>query len=172
MLAGTPTAAGTVAGSPPRANPTDIKVVEAVEAAEDGATEIDMVANLGWLCENRFQEAEAEIRKVRRNLSAEIPLKVIIESSVLSVEQQRGAVQAVINAGAQFVKTCTGYAGSVCVDHVRTLVEVAHGQIGVKASGGIRTYSQSLDLLNAGAIRLGTSSSTAILAEARAISST
>ncbi len=158
----------TVAGFPLGASRTDEKVVEATEGVLDGAHEIDMVANIGWLVEDRFVEVEAEIRKVRRNLSDEIVLKVIIEAGKLSVIQQIEATKAVISGGAQFVKTCTGFFGGASVAQVRNLQEAANGQIAVKASGGIRTLEDCRKLLEAGATRLGSSASVAIMRELKA----
>lgn len=156
-----------VSGFPLGAARTDIKVIEAVEGVNDGAHEIDMVANIGWLCSDRFEEAESEIRKVRRNLPPEVLLKVIIEAGKLTERQQVEATRCVINGGAQFVKTCTGFFGGATVEQVRTLHAAAAGQIEVKASGGIRTLAQCRELLEAGATRLGSSSSVAILHEWR-----
>jgi deoxyribose-phosphate aldolase len=156
----------TVAGFPLGASRTDQKVVEATEGVLDGAHEIDMVANIGWLVEDRFVEVEAEIRRVRRNLSDDIVLKVIIEAGKLSVVQQIEATKAVISSGAQFVKTCTGFFGGASAAQVKTLYQAAQGQIAVKASGGIRTLEDCRKLLEAGATRLGSSASVAIMHEA------
>ncbi|PWB70220.1 deoxyribose-phosphate aldolase [candidate division GN15 bacterium] len=163
LLAGSEVRVISVAGFPLGANRTDIKVAEAAEAVEDGAHEIDMVADIGKLCADRFLEAEAEIRKVRRNLPPTVLLKVIIEASQLTADRQKDAVNAVINAGAQFVKTGTGYSEPVTVKQVRTLVTAAGGRIAVKASGGIRKLSECLEFLEAGATRLGTSGSVDIM---------
>lgn len=159
-----------VVGFPLGANRTDIKVAEAVEAAQDGAHEIDMVANIGWLASNRFSEVAAEIRKVRRQLPPEIILKVIIEAGKLTEQQQIGSVMAVINGGAQFVKTSTGFFGGATADQVKRLATSAAGQIEVKASGGIKTVEDCRLLLQAGATRLGTSSGPAILKQFKQLS--
>ncbi|MEW6049470.1 MAG: deoxyribose-phosphate aldolase [Candidatus Zixiibacteriota bacterium] len=155
----------TVAGFPLGANRTDVKIVEAVEGVSDGAHEIDMVANIGRLCAGQFSDVEAEIRKVRRNLPPEVILKVIIEAGRLTEQQQVEATKCVINGGAQFVKTCTGFFGGATVEQVRTLFRAAEGQIEVKASGGIRTLEDCQRLLSAGATRLGSSASVAIMKE-------
>ncbi|MBK7141205.1 MAG: deoxyribose-phosphate aldolase [bacterium] len=159
-----------VVGFPLGANRTDIKVAEAVEAVLDGAHEIDMVANIGWLVANRFAEVEAEIRKVRRQIPADIVLKVIIEAGKLSDQQQSEATKAVVLGGAQFVKTSTGFFGGATVDQVNRLVASSAGQIEVKASGGIKTVADCEKLLAAGATRLGTSSGPAILRELKQLS--
>jgi deoxyribose-phosphate aldolase len=159
-----------VVGFPLGANRTDIKVAEAVEAAQDGAHEIDMVANIGWLASNQFSEVAAEIRKVRRQLPPEIILKVIIEAGKLTDHQQIGSVMAVINGGAQFVKTSTGFFGRATVDQVKRLAVSAAGRIQVKASGGIKTVEDCCQLLQAGATRLGSSSGPAIMRQFKQLS--
>jgi len=164
-LRGTTVKILSVSGFPLAANRTDIKVAEAAKGVADGAHEIDMVANVGWLASNRFLEAEQEITAVRRDLPHNIILKVIIEAGKLTTEQQKQATRAVINGGAQFVKTCTGFFGGATVEQVQTLAEAAGGKIEVKASGGIKTLSQSLDLVEAGSTRLGSSSSVSIMRE-------
>jgi len=155
----------TVSGFPLGANRMDIKVLEAAEGVEDGADEIDMVANIGWLTEGRFVEAEGEIAKVRINLPHEVVLKVIIEAGKLTEAQQVEATEAVVNGGAQYVKTSTGFFGGATVEQVQTLHRAAEGRIKVKASGGIRTAEQCRRLLAAGAERLGSSASVAIMHE-------
>lgn len=165
QLAGTGIKVVAVAGFPLGANRTDIKVAEAVASVNDGALEIDMVANIGWLCSGRFLDAETEIRQVRRNLPPEVVLKVIIEANTLTPDQQVAATKAVINAGAQYVKTGTGFFGPATIEQVSVLFQTSSGLIAVKASGGIRTLGDCRKMLAAGATRLGTSHSVAILRE-------
>jgi len=167
IVAGTGVRVISVAGFPLGANRTSQKVIEAAEAVQDGADEIDMVANIGWLCSDRFVEAEAEMRKVRRNLPEDVVLKVIIEAGKLTSAQQVDATSAVINSGAQFVKTSTGFFGGATIEQVEILHRAARGQIQVKASGGIRTLDQCREFLKAGAARLGSSSCVNILNELR-----
>ncbi|MCB2201733.1 deoxyribose-phosphate aldolase [bacterium] len=155
-----------VVGFPLGANRTEIKVAEAIQAAEDGASEIDMVANIGWLVSNRFVEAEAEIRKMCRQLSSSVVLKVIIECSLLSPEQWTLAARCVADAGAEYVKTGTGFAGPATVDQVATLTAAVGDRIKVKAAGGVRTLAQAQTMLSAGASRIGCSSTVAIMREA------
>jgi deoxyribose-phosphate aldolase len=154
-----------VAGFPLGASRTDIKVAEAVKAASDGAHEIDMVANIGWLVAGEFTNVEHEISTVRKNLPYNVVLKVIVESSLLTLAQQAGSVAAVVNGGAQFVKTSTGFFGGATIDQVTTLSRAASGKVEIKASGGIRSLDQCRQLLQAGASRLGSSSSVQIMAE-------
>jgi len=164
-LRGTDVLVLSVSGFPLGAARTDIKVIEAAKGVSDGAREIDMVANIGWAASDRWSDVEQEIRIVRENLPHSVLLKVIIEAGKLTIEQQRQATKAVINGGAQFVKTCTGFFGGATVDQVMTLYEAADGQVEVKASGGIRTLDHCQQLLKAGASRLGSSASVSIMAE-------
>ena len=157
-----------VAGFPLSASRTDVKLFEALRGVDDGAHEIDMVANVGWMVSGRFKEVEQEIAEIRKKLPFNIVLKVIIEAGKLTSEQQIETTKCVINAGAQFVKTCTGFFGGATVEQVKTLYEAAAGQIEVKASGGIRTLGQCREFLTAGATRLGSSSSVAIMKELEA----
>ncbi len=159
-----------VSGFPLGAIRTDSKIDEAVRGVEDGATEIDMVANIGWIVSGQMNRAESEIAMIRKALPKEVVLKVIIEAGKLDTDQQITATKAVIHAGAQFVKTCTGFFGGATVDQVTTLHNTANGQIEVKASGGIRTLEDSLALLKAGATRLGSSASPAIVRKWQEIS--
>lgn len=154
-----------VAGFPLSASRTDVKIFEAIKGVADGAREIDMVANVGWLVSDRFGEVEKEIREVREHLPYNVVLKVIIEAGKLTQEQQIAATKCVVNGGAQFVKTCTGFFGGATVEQVRTLHAAAGGQIEVKASGGIKTLDHCRELLSAGAARLGSSSSVSIMGE-------
>jgi deoxyribose-phosphate aldolase len=148
-----------VAGFPLGANRTDIKIEEAARCVSDGAQEIDMVANIGWLASDRLKEAENEICAVRRTLPFNVLLKVIVEAGMLTEKQQAEATRAVVNGCAQFVKTSTGFFGGATVEQVRVLVKAAQGECEVKASGGIRTLDDARVMLEAGATRLGSSSS-------------
>jgi len=154
-----------VSGFPLSANRTDIKVAEAVKGVEDGADEIDMVANIGLLAEGAFGEVENEIAAVRKSLPDSVILKVIIESPRITPETQTKAVETVVGGGADYVKTATGFFGGATVEIVRRLTEAARGRIKVKASGGIRTMSDMEALVAAGAKRIGSSASVAIMHE-------
>jgi len=152
-----------VCGFPLGANRTDVKTMEAVKAVNDGANEIDMVANIGWLVADAFTKAEKEIAEIRKSLPYNIILKVIIEANKLNKEQQENATRSGINGGAQFVKTGTGFFGRVTLEQVKTLYHTTQGQIEVKAAGGIKELKQARGLIEAGASRLGCSSSTQIM---------
>lgn len=151
------------AGFPLGANRTDIKVAESTKAVSDGADEIDMVANIGWIKSGDYEQVEKEISEVRKSIPFNIILKIIIEAPMLTKSEQADATKAVFQGGAQFVKTCTGFFGGATVEQVQSLVKAAGGQIEVKASGGIRTLQQCRELLEAGATRLGSSSSVQII---------
>ncbi len=153
----------TVAGFPLGASRTDVKIVEAVKGAIDGANEIDVVANIGWLVSGEYARAEQELAEVHRMLPEDTGLKVIIEASKLNEKQRVAATEVVVNAGAQFVKTGTGFFGGADIAQVQTLVKAALGQVEVKAAGGIKTLAQCRELLQAGATRLGCSSTVSIM---------
>ena len=154
-----------VSGFPLSASRTDIKIAEAVKGVEDGADEIDMVANVGLIVMGDYQKVENEISRVRWHLPPEKVLKVIIEAPKLSADMQTEAVKAVINGGAQYVKTATGFFGGATVEMVERLHRAAAGKVRVKASGGIRTLADMESLIRAGAERIGSSSSVSIMEE-------
>ncbi len=153
----------TVCGFPLGANRTDIKVAEALKAVSDGAQEIDVVANIGWLKSGDYSSAGDELAEIKRRIPFNIILKVIIECGLLSEEQQTAAARLVVESGAQFVKTSTGFFGGVTVEQVRRLAEAVDKQVEIKAAGGIKTAEQCQQLLEAGAQRLGSSSSAEIM---------
>jgi len=147
------------------ANRTDIKTDEAARAVSDGADEIDMVANIGWLKSGEFAKVEQEIKEIRKSVPFNVLLKVIIECSLLTKPEKISAAKAVVNGGAQFVKTSTGFEGGVTLEQVKILFKAVGDQIEVKASGGIKTARQCRQLIECGASRLGSSSSVAIVQE-------
>lgn len=158
----------TVCGFPSGAHQSSIKAAEAADAVVRGADEVDMVINLGRAVANDFDAVEADIRTVREGCPPPTVLKVIIESAALTDEQIVGCCRAAEAAGADFVKTSTGFhpAGGASVHAVELMAKTVGGRLGVKASGGIRTAAEALAMVEAGATRLGLSSSAAILAEA------
>lgn len=164
-LAGEKVKIVSVAGFPLGAAKTDTKVFEAARCVSDGAHEIDMVANIGWLKSDRLQKVEMDIAAVRKNLPYNIVLKVIVEAGKLTDQQQIDAVKTVIAGGAQFVKTSTGFFGGATEDQVRLMKKAAGDRLEIKASGGITTVEQCRRLIEAGATRLGSSSSVTIMKE-------
>ena len=164
---GSEVAVATVVGFPLGYATSASKAFEAAEAVSAGATEVDMVINLGAAAEGRFADVEDEIRRVVEAASGAI-VKVILETAHWDAATQTQLTQRVISAGAHFVKTSTGFGprGASLAD-VETLVAAAAGKIGVKAAGGIRDWEFCRSLLQAGATRIGTSSGVAIMTEWR-----
>ncbi|MBN1433491.1 deoxyribose-phosphate aldolase [Candidatus Fermentibacterales bacterium] len=143
------------------------KAVEASMAVRLGAGEIDMVASISGILEGRTDEVRREVEDVV-GASGGKPVKLIIETCLLSREQKLLGCDVAMEAGAAFVKTSTGFgAGGATVEDVRLLRERCAGRIGVKASGGIRTLDDALAMVEAGATRLGCSGSVQIMREAR-----
>ena len=153
-----------VCGFPSGAHAAEVKAAEAGQAQQAGADEVDMVINLAYAVTNRFDQTESEIRAVRE-AAPNVLLKVIIESAALTDEQIVGACQAAERAGADYVKTSTGFhpAGGASVHAVELMAKTVGGRLGVKASGGIRDAQTALAMIDAGATRLGPSSSAATL---------
>jgi len=156
-----------VCGFPSGSHHAEIKSAEAARSIADGADEIDMVINLGLVAAGDWAAVEADIAAVRSAVPAPHLLKVIIESALLSDEQIVGACHASESAGADFVKTSTGFnpAGGASVHAVELMASTVGGRLGVKASGGIRTAAAVQAMVTAGATRLGLSGTAAILAE-------
>jgi deoxyribose-phosphate aldolase len=146
---------------------TEIKLMEAVVLLRAGIREIDMVANIGLIRSGLLQEAADEIAAVHVLLvTVGVKLKVILETGYLTDEEKVSAARAVAEAGAEFVKTSTGFGPSgATVEDVRILRASVPPEVGVKAAGGIRTLAQAADLVAAGANRIGTSATAAIAAE-------
>jgi deoxyribose-phosphate aldolase len=152
-----------VAGFPLGAAQTAVKAREAGLAVEQGSDEVDMVLNLGAFLGGNAEYAAEDIRQVVR-ACAGAPVKVIIETGLLDDGHKISACRLAVDAGAAFVKTSTGFSkGGATEADVRLMRQTVGPQIGVKASGGIRTRAQALALLAAGADRLGASASIAII---------
>lgn len=160
-----PLAVATVCGFPSGAHLAAVKAFEAARAVELGADEVDMVISLAAVVERRWDDVRAEIAAVRAAVPAPALVKVIIESAALSEDQILRACAASEEAGADFVKTSTGFhpAGGASAHAVRLMAGAVGGRLGVKASGGIRTAEAAVALLDAGATRLGLSGTAAVL---------
>ena len=156
-----------VCGFPSGCHHSEIKSAEAARSIADGADEVDMVINLGAVMAADWTAVQADIAAVRSAVPAPHLLKVIIESAVLTDEQIVGACRAAEAAGADFVKTSTGFhpAGGASVAAVTLMAQTVGGRLGVKASGAIRTAAAARAMIAAGATRLGLSGTGAILAE-------
>lgn len=155
----------TVCGFPSGAHQSTTKAVEAADSVARGADEIDMVIDVSAATTDDFAAVQADIQTVRDVCPAPVVLKVIIESAVLTDDQIVGCCRAAESAGADFVKTSTGFhpAGGATVHDVELMRRTVGNRLGVKASGGIRTADDALAMIRAGASRLGLSSSAAVL---------
>ncbi len=167
VLAGTGVRVGTVLGFPLGASLTATKVAEARHAARAGALDLDMVLNIGALRSGHHAAVGEEIRRLAEAAHGEgAILKVILETALLNDAEKRIAALLSLEAGAEFVKTSTGFSSSGATEaDVRLLREAVGSRCGVKASGGIRTLADALRMAAAGANRIGASASVAILAE-------
>jgi len=155
LLHGKQPKVSTVIGFPSGAVSSKVKLYEAQEAMEDGATELDVVINLGWLKLGESSKIYNEIAQIFSDTG--LVIKAILETTVLTNEEKKLAGEICMDAGAAYLKTSTGWFGGATVEDVEILAAVTQGQIGIKASGGIRTYDQAIALIHAGATRLGTS---------------
>ena len=158
----------TVSGFPLGASTTAIKAKEAEKGIEDGADEIDMVMNIGALKSGDIKSVEEDIRAIKRACRSNTILKVIIETSLLTEEEKILACEISKKAGADFVKTSTGFSTSgATVEDIILMRRVVGPQMGVKASGGITDFNKAVALIQAGANRLGCGSSVAVITGAK-----
>ena len=154
-----------VVGFPLGAMAKDAKVFEAKKAVSDGADEIDMVINIGRLKSKDYSYVEDEIRTIKEAIGDRV-LKVIIETCLLNKDEKIRACELARSAGADFVKTSTGFStGGATVADVKLMKETVGDDLKVKASGGIHTKDEALALIEAGADRIGASSSIDIVVE-------
>lgn len=154
-----------VCGFPLGASTTGTKMQEAREAVANGASEIDMVMNIGAMKSGDYKTVQSDIEGVARAVRGAL-LKVIIECCLLTDGEKVKACEIVKSSGAAFVKTSTGFsAGGATVEDVRLMRKIVGPNFGVKAAGGIKTLADAKKMLDAGASRLGTSSSVAIIDE-------
>ena len=155
----------TVIGFPLGAMLREAKAAEAAAAVNLGADELDMVMNIGWFKAGADEMVVSDIHRVLDAAQGR-PVKVIIETCLLTQTEKERATRLVIESGAALVKTSTGFStGGATVEDVMLLARVATGRVGVKASGGIRDYSTALKMIEAGATRIGTSSGVTIVRE-------
>ena len=165
LLSGSPIFAITVVGFPLGANELQIKQKEAALAIEKGADEIDMVIDVENALDHDWKSVEAEIKALSRTCGR-IPLKVIIETAYLGPEEIREASKCCLFGGAHFVKTSTGFAPSGAKEEdIKIIKEVVHPTLGIKASGGIKSLQDAEKMIAAGATRIGSSASVAIVQE-------
>ena len=154
-----------VVGFPLGAMAKKAKVFEARCAIEDGASEIDMVINIGMLKSGDYDYVEREIREIKEAIGDNV-LKVIIETCLLTEEEKVKACELSVKAGADFVKTSTGFStGGATVSDVKLMAETVGDKAKVKASGGIHTREEALSFIEVGASRIGASKSIEICKE-------
>ncbi|MCL5266212.1 MAG: deoxyribose-phosphate aldolase [Chloroflexi bacterium] len=167
LMRGSGVPVGTTVGFPHGCNASLVKAFEAETALKDGAVEVDMVANIGAVKSGDWRFVEQDIAGVVAVARPQRAIvKVIIEACYLTNEEKVRVCEVVQAAGADFVKSTTGYGPSGAQpDDIRLMRQVVGPAMGVKASGGIRTLKQTLELIEAGANRIGTSSTQAILEE-------
>lgn len=166
-LKGTTVEVCTVIGFPLGANTTATKVFEVNDAIDKGADEVDMVINIGELKQHHDAEVEADIKALAEAAHAKKAiLKVIIETALLTDEEKVRACKLSVAAGADFVKTSTGFSTAGAKDaDIKLMRETVGPDLGVKASGGIHSAKEAYDMIDAGASRLGVSASIQILKE-------
>ena len=154
-----------VVGFPAGAHRPEVKQTEAARAIADGADELDVVMSLGLAKAGEWDRVRTELASVRESVDGSVVLKVILESALLAPDEIVAACRTAEAAGAQFVKTSTGFhpAGGASESAVRLMAETVGTRLGVKASGGIRSSDVALSMVAAGATRLGLSSTRTVL---------
>jgi deoxyribose-phosphate aldolase len=166
LLAGSPVKTCVVIGFPLGAVAGEVKVAESLSAISHGATELDMVMNVGALKSRKLRVVEDDIRAVVAAAREKALVKVILECCLLSDDEKAEACNIAVEAGADFVKTSTGFStGGATVHDVKLMKETVAGRALVKASGGIKDLATALAMIDAGATRIGTSSGVAIVVE-------
>lgn len=169
LLKGSEVKVCTVVGFPLGATLPQVKAFEAQEAMKDGATEVDMVINVGALKAGKLDLVEADIKAVADVCKGKALMKVIIETCLLTDEEKVAACQLAKKAGADYVKTSTGFStGGATVEDIRLMRKTVGNMMGVKASGGVRDLDGALKMIEAGATRIGASASVNIVNDMKA----
>ncbi|MFL6560852.1 MAG: deoxyribose-phosphate aldolase, partial [Bacillus sp. (in: firmicutes)] len=164
LLQGSGVMVCTVIGFPLGANTPETKAFEAKNAIENGAEEVDMVINIGALKDHNDELVEKDIRAVVEAVKGKARTKVIIETSLLTKEEKIRACELSVKAGADFVKTSTGFStGGATAEDIALMRQTVGADLGVKASGGVRSTEDVQKMIEAGATRIGASSSIAIV---------
>lgn len=168
QLEGTTVKVCTVIGFPLGASTTEVKAYETKDAIHNGATEIDMVINIGALKAGDEETVKSDIQAVTAAARGKALVKVIIETSFLTDEEKEKACRLAVEAGAHYVKTSTGFSdGGATLDDVQLMRKTVGADLGVKASGGVRTHEDAVAMIQAGATRIGTSSGVNIVQDAK-----
>ncbi|HPD00317.1 MAG TPA: deoxyribose-phosphate aldolase [Acetivibrio sp.] len=167
ILKGSNVKVSTVIGFPHGSTTTQCKIHEAVEAIENGAVELDMVMNIGKLLSKDYDYVKKEIETIVTAAHEKgVEVKVIIETALLTDEQKAVASKLSKEAGADYLKTSTGFNGrGATLEDIRIMREAAGPDMKLKASGGIKTFDQAVEFIKAGCVRLGTSSTVAVAEE-------
>lgn len=153
----------TVIGFPLGANTTNIKVAEAKEAIENGASEIDMVINIGRFKDKEYDYILNEINAIKNAIGDNI-LKVIVETCLLTKEEKTKVCELVLSSNADFIKTSTGTStGGATVEDIQLFAKICDGKKQIKAAGGVRSYEDAINMIEAGAHRIGTSGGVKII---------
>lgn len=164
-LKGEPVAVCTVIGFPLGASTSETKTFETTNAIKNGADEVDMVINIGALKDQDYDLVQSDIQAVVEAAKDKALVKVIIETALLEKEEIVKACELAKAAGADFVKTSTGFStGGATIPDVKLMRETVGNEMGVKASGGVHNEAEALAMVEAGATRIGTSSGVAIMA--------
>lgn len=164
LLEGTPVKVCTVIGFPLGASTSETKAFETTNAIQNGATEIDMVLNIGALRSGDDELVKRDIQAVVDAAADNAIVKVIIETSLLTDAEKRTACELAVVAGADFVKTSTGFStGGATAEDVKLMRAVVGPEMGVKASGGVRSFEDMQQMIDAGATRIGASSGVQIM---------
>lgn len=167
QLADTDVAVCTVIGFPLGANTPEVKAYEAADAIKNGANEVDMVINIGALKSQQYDHVRQDIQGVVDAAKGKSLVKVIIETALLTDEEKVKACELAKEAGADFVKTSTGFStGGAKVADIRLMRETVGPDMGVKASGGVHNAEEALAMIEAGATRIGASTGVAIVSGA------
>lgn len=164
LLEGSNVKIATVIGFPLGCTTKETKAFEATEAIKNGADELDMVINIGALKDGEYETVREDIKGVVESSRGRALVKVIIETCLLTDDEKMEACQLAMEAGADFVKTSTGFSsGGATLKDVELMKSVVGDKLGVKASGGIRDFDMAMKMIKAGASRIGTSSSVKII---------
>ncbi|WP_142430006.1 deoxyribose-phosphate aldolase [Enterococcus faecalis] len=167
QLADTDVAVCTVIGFPLGANTPEVKAYEAADAIKNGANEVDMVINIGALKSQQYDHVRQDIQGIVDAAKGKTLVKVIIETALLTDEEKVKACELAKEAGADFVKTSTGFStGGAKVADIRLMRETVGPDMGVKASGGVHNAEEALAMIEAGATRIGASTGVAIVSGA------
>lgn len=166
ILNGSNVKIATVIGFPLGANTKEVKTYETIDAINKGADEIDMVINIGALKDKDYKIVKDDIEAVVNASRTKAIVKVIIETCLLTDEEKKKACELAMEAGADFVKTSTGFStGGATIEDVKLMKSVVGNKLEIKASGGVRDLKSAKDMIEVGATRLGTSSGIKIVKE-------